>query len=241
MPKRDPWEGEEKPVWAQEVEPVVTVETGPVGGTKAAHPAFGQIGASHFSGGPGVFYGSDLRHNGGVSIKITTSTMRRSLSNDWPMEEKLIAEVELTYAQWVEFVANTNRGNGVPCTIRFDAAEGHRPQIAPPVPTVEIFRSESDATLKDALAALKKLSGTKLTGAQKDMVNKAMMEISANVGFVASQFDKHMEKAMAKAKIEIETYTTSLIYRTGLETLAEKRAEIAAAAPQVVLPKPEED
>ena len=51
--------------------------------------------------------------------------------------------------------------------------------------------------------------------------------ISCNSKFVAESFDRHMEKTVEKAKVEVNAYATATLSRLGMQKLA----ELAADAP----------
>lgn len=202
------------------------------------HPAFAQIGASRVSGFTPL-YGSDFLHNAFMTVTISTSQLRRSLSNDWHYAPNEIIEVAMTEAQWATFVSSPNVGSGVPCTLQH--IQGKRvPGLPDPPERSSQFGREARETMDDALTALKelmdKIDGLGLSKAKadtlKNSVRTAHMQISSNIPFVAKQFDEHMEATVEKAKAEVHGYMTGALMRSGLDALANGPPPLQLEAPK---------
>ena len=188
------------------------------------HPAFGQISVSRISG-HATLYGSDFRHQHYVAVRISTSTLRRGLSHDWPHAGNEIIEVNLSEAQWAAFVSSFNRGEGVQCTI------SHRDgKLIPGFPLrdeADKYRGEAAKQLGEAMSALKAALGFlgEAKIAKKDsllvagQIQKAIREIGVNSDYVRDKFDEHIETRIHKAHIEIEAYMNATIRAAGLEAL----------------------
>lgn len=201
------------------------------------HPAFAQIGASRVSGGV-ILYGSDFQHQNFVRIRINKSQLHRKLSNDWPYGgSQGYIEVDLSEAQWAEFVSSMNVGNGVQCTLRYLQGE-QIPELPKPEPRMNQFNGELKETIEDSLAHMDKLiasiEATKVSQKQKDEMlghlRMARQELLANIPFVLKQFGEHMETTVQKAKIEINAYATHTVMRAGLDAL-----EVTNATPIVAI------
>ncbi len=198
------------------------------GSTKISHPAFGMIGAKRRHG-HAVLYGSDFIHNDSISIVISTSTLNRDLSRDWPFAENELIEVALSEAQWATFVSSLNVGSGVQCTIE------HKDRVAvpglpKPVERQKQFMGEANQKIADTIVELTKLttmiSALKISDKQKkellDQARMARMQIESNAPFVMEQFGEHMEQVVEKAKIEVNAYAVSHLMRAGLAALGGK-------------------
>lgn len=201
-------------------------ENDPLSDSIERHPAYGQIQANRWtSGTKGVFlYGSDFRHNAGVSVTISRSELHRGLSNDWPFSREELIEVNLSEAQWATFVSSLNNGTGPQCTLSHIAREGV-PQIERVEDRKKQFKLEASESLKDAEAAAEKLSDLIEKGGKKSEMRDAIRTIKtafsshSGVSFIAEQFGEHLEKTTEYAKVEINAYVTGVIQRAGLKAL----------------------
>lgn len=190
------------------------------------HPAYAQIQANRWTAGPtGVFlYGSDFRHNAGVSITISRSELHRGLSNDWPSSREELIEVNLSEAQWATFVSTLNAGTGPQCTLSHVAREGV-PGIERGSDRKKQFKLEASEALKEAEAAAERLSELIEKGGRKTEMRDAIRIIlssfssQSGVSFIAEQFGEHIEKVTEHAKIEVSAYIAGAIHRAGLVAL----------------------
>ncbi len=207
-------------------EPTTEIYDGPSGGTIEKHPSYGNIGASRVTGHINLF-GSDFTHQAYVAIRIHTSSMKRSLSNDWTYAEDELIEVALSEAQWATFVSAMNIGDGVPCTIQH-IGKKDVPQIPEPPKRKRQFQDELGEHFELVNKALQDLKTTiessNLSGkAKKEMLNHlatAYRNLTPNQKFVADQFGEHMETQIENAKIELAAYMQNAISRAGLTALA---------------------
>lgn len=213
--------------WNRIVDPVEVPDNGPAGGVSITHPSYAQIQANRVSGGA-MLYGSDFRHQHFVSIKIVPSEMRRSLSNDWPFAGlSPLIEIEMSEAQWAEFVSTMNGGGGTQCTLRYANGE-HIPRLPAPEGTQARFEAEADEQVRKSREALdeldKLIAETPLSKAkQKELawkVEVARRSIGGSAKFVRDQFTEHMERTVTKARIEINAYATHAVRQAGLDSLA---------------------
>lgn len=201
-------------------------DPGPCGGDTYGHPAYAQISASRVSG-RAVLYGSDFYHQHTIRIRIAASTVRRSLSSDWPHSSITpFIEVEMSEAQWATFVSSLNMGEGVQCTLRQKDGKAI-PELPDPISRSDQFTGEALAKLKLADAELAELveaiAATGLSKAKQAellrRVNVARSSIGNNLTFVADQFSRHVEDTTERAKSEINAYATAVVQRAGLQAL----------------------
>ncbi len=210
-----------------EQEPIVTQRESRSGdtGSTVRHPCFGMIGASRRSG-HAVLFGSDFIHNNSVAIRIYTADLDRDLSHDWPHARQELIEVVLSEAQWATFVSSMNVGDGVQCTLRTKDGVNY-PELPEPIQRDKQFMDEAKASIQRSLTELDKLYGMvrELKTSEKskkeilDQIRMARMQVSENAPFVVESFDKHMEKIVEKAKIEVNAYATKQLIETGIAAL----------------------
>ena len=212
---------------SREVQHPVTVDSGsPNGGTETSHPAFAQISASRVSGRASL-YGSDFVHNGYITIRITKSLMMRDLNHDWAFERDRLIEVDLSYAQWAEFVSNMNSGAGVQCTL--DRVNN---KAVPGLPDPQTRQAQSIAEqqkdftklltqLEESKAAIEALNiSQKAKSVMLEQLWKVHREVTDSLPFALKSFNKHLEDTVEKAKIEVNAYVESRIHRAGLDAIA---------------------
>lgn len=206
-------------------EPVTLNDTGQTSKTRTTHPAFGQIVASRVSGHTPL-YASDFVHQHYMTVRIATSTLNRGLNRDWHYAGAEFIEVAMTEAQWATFVSSPNMGSGVPCTIQSREYK-MVPGLPDPQSRTDQFgdevRKQMEKSLLHAKEAIAEIDAMGLPKGKaeklKSSFNRLIMEMNANLPFVANQFDEHMEDTVEKAKQEAHGYMTSVLTRAGLESL----------------------
>lgn len=203
------------------------------------HPAFGMIGFSRISGGDGVLFGSSIKHNDRIIMKLKHGEQDRHLHNDWYYGHGLIAEVEMSYSQFAECITAMNVGNGVPCTIRYTEKGGHIPAIEENNSKREQFRNEFSDTITKAMEQVqnqidqiqqsidtKKSLGVKDRKEIISRLRQVKCDIGYNLDFCAEQFDEQMEKSTMEAKGEIEAFCQNKINSIAQAALVERKDEL---------------
>jgi hypothetical protein len=218
--------------WSVKQEPTITEKrsNGGTVETKAEHPAYGMIGASRVQGGT-MLFGSEFQHNAFVRITLRRAYVKRDLSTDRPHAQEELFEVDLSEAQWAEFVSAMNIGFGVQCTIRHIGGE-FMPGLPWPEKRTDQFRKELTEKLGDSLESLADLTaaieGMNLTAkAKRELlarVDTSRRRLTEGAPFVAKQFAEHMENVTTKARIEINAHAVHTINALGLKTLASEAA-----------------
>ena len=203
------------------------------------HPAFGMIGFSRVSGGENELFGSSVKHNDRIVMKLKHGEQDRHLHIDNYYGHGLIAEVEMSYSQFAECITAMNVGDGVPCTIRYTEKDGYIPAIAENNSKREQFRNEFSNTILKAMEQVqdqineiqKSLDDKKNLGVKdsKEMISKLQQvkyNIGSNLDFCVKQFDEQMEKTTLDAKGEIEAFCQNKINSIAQAALVENREKI---------------
>ena len=201
-------------------------ETDELSDSVETHPAYGQIGASRWTGKT-FLYGTDFEHHNFVVITIGHSEMHRGLSHDHPMDgNRQLIQVALSEAQWATFVSTLNIGMGVPCTLMHTAEDGEIPGIIPVVNRREQFTGEVNRDLREAedfidqARALLKDKGSKASKSElESLLVRAKNRMTGGVGFVAKAFDEHVVRVTEQAKIEVNAHIQNVLTRTGIKAL----------------------
>ena len=203
---------------------------------KTEHESFGMIGLSQVSG-QAVLVGSAVRHQHFIELSVHESVKYSSEYHERFHATKKICEVWLSHAQLAELLFSVNQGDGIPCTIHWA-----RGDIKPwrESPTFENPFKQSSDDLKSALqktlkyahdlakeaeALVKKKLSTKQEREQLEfLAMKIAQDIESNLTFVSRCMDEKVEKNIAQAKSEIETFVDLKLKLAGMEHMANQFA-----------------
>ncbi len=201
---------------------------------KETHPSYGMVGISSVSiGGRSKMrlFGSSLdRHYSTIRLRICAAERHHSLGYDHFYAGECVAEVEMSAAQFAEFVTTPNVGSGVPCTIRY--LNGTQVEDPPDGPKVEaeMVREGFDENVKKVASRLDtltkmvaKMEKASPTAAERkaivEEVRMARQEIASNLPFMLHQFEEATTRITTAAKAEVEAFVTHAVLSTGLDTL----------------------
>lgn len=201
---------------------------------RISHPSFGQISFSRIQSTGANFYGSELKQDHYITMKVTESEINRTLSRDWYHSKRApLIEIRMSSNQFSELITSMNRGDGTCCTI-----EMVNMKPVEPLPTQEsrkefIHRKFDDRmkefarTLKTKQLRVKELTAKKtLSKADQDELNKTVewltQEVASNIPFFAKCFQETIDYSVNEAKSEIENAIQHKINVLGLEALHEK-------------------
>lgn len=195
------------------------------------HPSYGQVSFSRIStGGKVAFYGSDLSVDHYIELRIATSELIRSLTNDRYRNIERIVELRMTPNQFSELITSMNMGTGVPCTLEF--VNGKQ------VNKLGLVESRKDYThrqfqnrmqqfaakLSENRSIAKKLIAKKTLSKEDQkalewQIDWIVQETSQNIPFFAECFQEQMDKVVLEAKTEVEAAILHKITTLGLEAL----------------------
>lgn len=194
------------------------------------HESFGMCGVSRFEGGSSTYFGSSIKHHGGIAITIRHAHLQRDLNRDWISPDDEIIEINMSYNQYADMISSPNTGSGVPCTIRHinrkrienppyeSKAEEHRQEFQA---TMENIAKDGTLYMKEALDILK--NKTTISKADRNTIIDAFkmfkQEIESNMPFAFTQFQEQMDKTVTEAKAEIEGFIETKIRSAGLESI----------------------
>lgn len=202
------------------------------------HPAYGLVQFSRQHGGSKKLFGSQIRSDTTIALRIFEGEVQHELSYDRYSHAKNrpIIEVVLSAAQFAELLTTMNMGSGVPCTIEYrdgkdvppipetDKAEaqkiheGFREKLERLVDALKEFRTEA-ANLLDGKKPLSKAEKEAIKG----VLDKTIMEVESNAPFVLEQFTESTEKIVVQAKAEVEAFASHAVQVAGLEALSQGR------------------
>jgi hypothetical protein len=210
--------------------------------TVYTHPAFGVIELTHPTGGHQHMFGSDVGASHDV-IKLTVSTaeLHRELSRDWIFGNKLLIELEMTHAQFAQFISSSGRSDATPVTLKYASLAG-LPDNIPHIDKIEtkadIFNTEIEKNAKNVLSSINyqisKLEALVESGKIpiKELRNilkslKIGVENApVNMGFVVKQAREALENASSAAKIEVEAFIDARARSLGFSQIKEMSAAL---------------
>lgn len=207
-------------------------------GERHRHEAFGVLTMTTIQGGDGEkLFGSDLPHRQRIRISLHRAVLDRSLHRDWAHDEKMIACVEMSHAQFAQFITSNGSGAGTPCTIRYAPADGasieEMAPIAPLETKHETLRREIKESaaqdiqkVSDALAALEEMASNGKVSLKtlKEKLHSArchLTNLPSNLSYAVKSAEEALEKATSDARIEIESYVQMTANRLGLQSISE--------------------
>jgi hypothetical protein len=220
-------------------QPVVTTDERH-GGEMHAHEAFGTIIMSVPTGGGmnGLhLFGSDIGHHQCISIEIHRAELRRDLSRDWIHSRELLARIEMSHAQFAQFITSAGNGGGTPCTLRYTAPVGTAPEEMAPIAKIESKHETHRREIQESAAKQIKKVQESLNEIQAmaDAGKVSIKELRAklfsakchienlpsSLEFAIKSAEEALEKAASDAKIEVESYVQMTASRLGLKSIAD--------------------
>lgn len=207
-------------------------------GEDQRHESYGMIGISRIQGNSRPLYGSSIRHDDIIRLRVSRGSVKRNLNEDWYHAREQIVELDMSYSQFTEFILAQNLGSGVPCTLAY--VGGKRMADPPLVDKQEQFRDEFKkdtqevAKKLDALAAFVQKLNDKPTvtkGERAELlgrISSVRQDIASDMPFVVEQFHRQMDQSIKEAKGEIEGFAIRRIITAGVAAIAAEDRAIAA-------------
>lgn len=206
-------------------------------GEKEEHESFGMIEISRNTNNRGqALFGSSIKHENIITIKIKKGVVERSINNDWYFDKGIpFIEIDMSPTQFAELITTLNHGSGTPCTIKY--INGQKMPECPEVNKRQQFEQE----FANDMYALKK-DITKLTEETKQLLNSKKpltikekqlilsqiesleREIQHNIPYVQAQFNEQMDKTVLEAKGEMEAFVTNTVQKLGLNSLKQLKS-----------------
>lgn len=217
----------------QEVE-IIDRKDSPMGDKEERHPAYGQLSFSRGTGGHSNLYGSSVRNQHTITLRIATSVKHTSPYHESYFDREPLIEVVMSHAQFAEAITSFNMGGGVPVTLKYV-----RGQYMPLCGEVSKSQRAND-DLKEKLGefADKITAGSEKIEAildKKGAINKGerktisnvykswIGDLKHNLPFLHECMTESYEKTIANAKSEIEAFYIHGLQKLGIEQLDKKQ------------------
>lgn len=200
------------------------------------HPAYGVIKLKQAQcSNNHTLFGSDIGHHGYMTIEIEEAELSRSLGSDWIHGTKSIVKIQLSHAQFVQFITSSGNGSGTPCTIEHKLTES--PMRCPSIEKIETkhdlhkkeIAESASRQIKQALSELAQIKELVVSGrtGKKAMNEKihslecSLKKLPSNLEFSVSQAQVALENAVSDSKVEVESYIATTAQRIGLESIGQ--------------------
>lgn len=205
-------------------------------GERRKHPAYGLMQINKVTG-RGRFFGSHIESQNFFTLTISQASARDGQFGDthYSAEEQII-QVNISPAQFVELITSMNHGVGIPCTINRlgvtsveelpeDEATGEQKAIGMFQDKIKTY---FDVSLKKSIDKAELLLNKKRVtkGDLKDIVEELYFlrqNMKDNFPWYMEQIQEASDKIVTSAKIEVESFVTTIIQKAGLEAIAEGR------------------
>lgn len=222
------------------------------GWTKEYHPSYGAISISHTSGNASLFE-SDVNHQHFITIRIKETCRIIDGTHEFLGEGRELIEINMSAAQFAEFITTPNRGIGTACTIRhaigdepYEGVKFGRPEPPRPEPFTDKFKGEgreymnkmiqfmttAKTMVDDILGGVTKPTKANLSSLG-EALRMAIMQVQSNLPFVLKVLDEQTENRMQKAVTEFESYVSTRLQHMGLEALKAQAPRLTAGAEEV--------
>jgi hypothetical protein len=207
-------------------------------GTKTSHPSYGTMSFCRRTGSLTALFGSSIEHRDTISMTLYHADVTRGLHSDHIFGNKAIAEVEMSYSQFVEAITSMNMGSGVPVTIRWTEKDGKIPScnfVNKRTQFVNEFKEKRKKATENAQQIIKDveelfIQKKTLTKSDKEEIlnklSRLNSEIGGNMDFIAKQFNEQMDKTVMEAKGEIESFVQNKINSIANVALTEHRDKL---------------
>lgn len=204
------------------------------------HESYGILNISRVSrGGATNLFGSSIRHNRTIALRIGPATKSRSLNSDYYSQKGVpYIEVEMSNAQFAEAITSLNCGVGTPVTVRY--VNGDKMADCPEEDKRLVFEKEFREDMEKLTERIRELgedakrilSASKApTKKEKSQILKELemieQDIEKNLPFVQKQFNEQMDKTVLEAKGDVEAFISHKINALGLEALKEQFPKLA--------------
>lgn len=192
------------------------------------HDSYGMLSIVRCSGGSRSLFGSNIKHNNTILLRINKATVDTSLNKDWYNKKENIIEIEMSQLQYAEFLSSIN-SEGVPVTITKLNGNDVEPNGMSNIvkKSKDEFKDEMNYIsnqiknkVKDIQEALKKKN---LNKKDKDLIDDVIREMSSmfydKVPFAKQRFEEEIDRVVIEAKNEIEAQYMQQALKVGTENI----------------------
>jgi len=179
-----------------------------------SHPAFAVAVVSRSQGNGRPLFQSDIKHQHTIRLQIKSAVRRRELHTDWVDPRKVLAEVEMSEAQFGALISSVGLGTGVPVTLRASESNykvpdlPYEPRIATALNEVEGAVAKAledvDAAVQALDAAIAEKKGVVAIREALRTVQNRVENAPKKASFAVTAVAEATEQVVSQAGAEIE-------------------------------------
>ena len=211
------------------------VKSDPVHGDNFKHPSFGTISFTRTQGGSSALFGSSIKHNNVILLRISHAEKHTANAHDYVFSRGVIVEAYMSPTQFADAITGHGSGGEAPITLQLTEKDGRIDQ-----PSYENKRQQfEEEFFKRANEIVKSINETIEKAKDKKAPQWLVhdMEITKgwlkrNIPYLAEQFSEQMDKTVTEAKAEVEAYVSDIIQQTGLQALEDMKPQLPDATKQ---------
>lgn len=220
---------------ASEPAKIVEMDNHILSDREETHPAYAQLSFSRQSGGHSNLYGSAIKHQQTITMRIYASKkMTSKYSERYYGENTPIVEVRMSQSQFAQAITSMNQGSGIPVTL-----ESLRGKSIPKCEEKSIseiategLREKMDEFTNKMSSGQKRIKeiidkkGTILKGERKEIGNIysiLMNDLRHNMPFLHECMVEAYDKTATSAKADIEAFYDNAIRKMGLDAMKNKQ------------------
>ena len=179
------------------------------------------------------FYGSKIKHNEYIELKISNSKHTRKINHDYYFAKDTLISVKLTPNQFAEMITHLNMGDGTPCTI--SSFNKNKMEEYVSQDEITVFSNEFENHIKNIGLMItnckKKMEiilnkKTALTKKEKEELTSLLYQINmhfnSNLPYIRNQFDESIDKAVSEFKQMCDAKVIRIREQTGIDSLQNK-------------------
>ena len=184
-----------------------------------SHESFGTISFSRAtSSGKVPLFNSSILHDSIIIMEVCEAERVRNLSQNWIHQNKTLLRAVMSPSQFADALTSMNMGSGIPITLEYVIGDTTNRQKPPAPKEHQQFQTEIRDHLKEAIDLSQEIIDQS-KGQLKRKAEKLNQHLRSNLPFVENQFARQMDKTVAEAKAEIETFLSMRERQAGLQAL----------------------
>lgn len=205
------------------------VESDSLHGDTFKHPSFGTISFNRTQGSGTALFGSSIKHNHAIVMRICHAEKHRVNATDYVFSKGTIVEAYMSPTQFADAITGAGSGGESPITIQFTEKEG---RIAQPsfdnkgLQFEKEFSQRADDIVKQINGTIEKAKDKKAPQWLVHDMEVTKGWLKSNIPYLAEQFAEQMDKTVTEAKAEVEAYVSQTIQRTGLDALEDMKPQL---------------
>ena len=191
------------------------------------HESYGRMGFSRGQGREMSLFGSSILHQHHIILEIETATRMRRLSQDRIQGDEVVLRAVMSQDQFDSAMSGINQGSGVPITLQYVSGDDHIREDPPRPRRREEFQEEVEDNLRETLEELDGIIESAPPGPVRKRLETLRGRLKSNLPFLQDQFQKQMERSVAEAKAEIDSFMTQRERAAGMAAQAAGTAALA--------------